>query len=503
MRLRRAVLVAVAVGILARGIAADPTDAVVEHACSTCHTVPSPQVLPRDSWRTVLYEMAGIIMANVGAPKGAPPASLDFDVEQLTRYYEERAPRELPSPDPWPAPGVDPSRFVRHPMRLAAGVPLASQAAFPFVANARFFDIDGSGRLQVVAADMSAGLVLAGDPRNPGAGLRVLATVGNPCHVEPMDLDRDGLVDLVVADLGDVPPEDHLKGRVLWLRRRKDGTYETTVLARGLPRVADVEAADVDGDGDLDLAVAAFGWRTVGGIFLLENVTKKGQPPAFVRREIDPRPGAIHVPVTDLDGDGRPDFVALFAQHYESVEAFLGEGKGGFKAVPLYKGPHPAWGSSGLQLVDLDLDGDLDVLVTNGDMLDDFLLKPYHGIRWLENKGGLRFEEHPLANLPGVHRAVAADVDGDGDLDVVAGAYVRFKVGNGPPRSRPDLASLVWLEQEGPERWKRHTLEQGAHHLTLDVADYDKDGDVDIVVGHFATEGAPFVEVWENLGGKR
>ena len=153
--------------------------------------------------------------------------------------------------------------------------------------------------------------------------------------------------------------------------------------------------------------------------------------------------------------------------------------------------------------MDFDGDGDLDVLVTNGDMLDDFLLKPYHGIRWLENKGGLRFLEHPLANLPGVHRALAADLDGDGDLDIVAGAYVRFKVGNGPPRSRPDLASLVWLEQEKPGQWKRHTLEQGAHHLTLDVADYDKDGDMDIVVGDFAIEGAPFVEVWENLGSKR
>ena len=502
MRRPASVLAGLAALILARGTLADPTEAVVERACSTCHAVPSPQVLPRDSWRTVLYEMAGIIMANVGAPRGAPPASLDFDVEQLTHYYEERAPRELPVPEPWPSPDA-PARFVRRPMRLAPGVPLASRPAMPFVANARFFDLDGSGRLQVVAADMTSGLVLVGDPRTPEAGLRVIAQAGNPCHLEPVDLDRDGLMDLVVADLGDVPPEDHEKGRVLWLRLRKDGSYETIVLARGLPRVADVEAADVDGDGDKDLIVAAFGWRSVGGILLLENVTKNGASPSFVRREIDPRPGTIHVPVADLDGDGRPDFVALLAQHYESVEFFRNDGKRGFQPQPLYKAPHPAWGSSGLQLVDFDGDGDLDILVTNGDMLDDFLLKPYHGIRWLENKGGLRFEEHPLANLPGVHRAVAADLDGDGDMDVVAGAYVRFKVGNGPPRSRPDLASLVWLEQEKPGQWKRHTLEQGAHHLTLDVADYDKDGDVDIVVGDFATEGAPFVEVWENVGGKR
>ncbi|MGH9888117.1 MAG: FG-GAP repeat domain-containing protein, partial [bacterium] len=502
MRLPLVALAAAALGALVPVTLADPTEAIVERACSTCHVVPSPDILPRDSWRTVLYEMAGIIMANVGAPKGAPPASLDFDVEQLAHYYEERAPRELKAPEPWPAPDAPP-RFVRHPMRLAAGVPPPPRSTMPFVANVRFLDIGGSGRLQVVAADMSSGLVLAGDPANPEAGLRVLAHAGNPCHVELVDLDRDGLMDLVVADLGDVPPEDHEKGRVLWLRRQKDGTYATIVLARGLPRVADVEAVDVDGDGDIDLVVAAFGWRTVGGIFLLENVTKTWDAPSFVRGEIDARPGAIHVPVADLDGDGRPDFVALLAQHYESVEFFKNLGKGEFRPQILDQAPHPAWGSSGLELVDFDKDGDLDILVTNGDMLDDFLLKPYHGIRWLENKGGLRFEAHSLANLPGVHRALVADIDGDGDNDVVAGAYVRFKVGNGPPRSRPDLASLVWLEQQERGQWKRHTLEQGAAHVTLDVADYDRDGDIDIVVGNFSTEGAPYVDVWENVSKKR
>lgn len=503
MRRARAVPGVLALGVIVTGAGAgvETEEALVQRACAGCHAVPAPDVLPRGSWKTVLYEMAGMIMGNVGAPRGAPPVPFDFDIERVVRFYETRAPEALPIPDSWPAPGVEEAaRFRRHPMSPPAD---ASPPAAPVVAHVRFLDLDGSGRLQVVAADMSAGLVLAGDPRDPVAGLRRLARVPNPCHLEAVDLDRDGLVDLLAADLGDVPPEDHEKGSVVWLRRRPAGAYDAVVLAAGLPRVADVQPADVDGDGDLDLIVAAFGWRTVGGVLLLENRTEDWSAPSFVRREIDNRAGAIHVPVADFDGDGRPDFVALHAQHYETVDAFLNDGRGGFRSERLFEAPHPSWGSSGLELVDFDQDGDLDLLVTNGDMLDDFLLKPYHGIRWLENQGRLRFQERALANLPGVHRALARDVDGDGDLDVVAGAYVQFKVGEGPARSLPGQASLVWLEQEGPGRFRRHTLEQGAHHVTLDAADFDRDGDLDIVVGHFRTEGGPSVELWENRGAPR
>jgi hypothetical protein len=473
-------------------------EAMARQVCGACHAFPPPDVRPRALWKTTVAEMTALTIAGIGVPPGAPPPPIDFDPERIARFYESRAPDALPALAPWPAPGRDPERFARHGFRPAGERPP------PAVANVRFFDLDGRGRPQVVAVDMHAGLVLAADPARRDGAVRELARIPHPCHSEAVDLDRDGLMDLVVADLGDPSPGDLLKGSVVWLRRRKDGGYDPTTLAAGLPRTADAQPADVDGDGDLDLVVAAFGWREAGGIFLLENRTESWAKPVFVKREVDPRPGAIHVPVTDLDGDGKPDFVALLAQHHEAVVAFLGDGKGSFRPHPLYTAPHPVWGSSGLALHDMDGDRDLDVLVTNGDMLDDFLLKPFHGIRWLENRGGLSFREHALASLGGVHRALATDLDRDGDLDVVAVAFVMFQSPDGTvldPRASEEarLASLVWLEQVAPGRFERHTLEQGGRHTSLDVADYDRDGDPDLVVGHLRTPGAPWIEVWENL----
>jgi hypothetical protein len=273
--------------------------------------------------------------------------------------------------------------------------------------------------------------------------------------------------------------------------------------------VADARAADFDGDGDLDLLVAAFGWHTVGGTFLFDNETTDWSAPKFEGFPIDARPGPIHVPAADLNGDGRLDFVVLLSQQYERVVAYISRSRGGFRPEEIFKAPTPVWGHSGMQLTDLDGDGDLDVLLSNGDTLDDATVKPYHGIRWLENRGDLHFERRDLVAMAGVHRAQAADLDGDGDMDIAACSFLPD-----PEGELGTLASIGWLEQTDPGVFVRHTLEAGkTSHVTLDLGDYDGDGDVDMLVGNMigftfaktdtgiATDN--WAELWENKSRNR
>jgi FG-GAP-like repeat len=483
---------------------------VIKQQCSKCHVVPRPQFLPRGMWRLRIQEMAQRSLMGTGVAPGEESTLWQMDIARFVRYFEARSPETLPLPPPWPEENRGGIAFERHPFNPTSGTQV------PVVANVRFFDLDGDGKPEIVACDMGHGLVLLGEPlRHPGE-LRTIAQIPNPDHAEMVDLDRDGRQDLLIADLGDFMPGDHEKGSIVWLRQTAPLVFEKHVLVEHIPRTADVEAADFDGDGDLDLVVAAFGWHTVGGIFVYENETKDWAHPQFSGYPVDARPGGIHVPPVDLNGDGRMDFVGLISQQYEHVVAYINQKRGGFRPETIFRAIVPVWGSSGIQMVDMDGDGDQDLLMTNGDSLDDFTIRPFHGIRWFENQGSYPWGQHDLAAMPGVHRAQAADMDGDGDLDVVACAFL-------PNAEHPafqllqrqgDLApftSVGWLEQTKPGVFVEHPLETGKlTHTTLDLGDYDGDGDIDVLVGNFVGftftntntgfKSDTWVELWENKG---
>jgi hypothetical protein len=460
----------------------------VQYFCSTCHAYPPADIFPRAVWKQEIdqaFEFFERSKKDLQAPSK----------EQVVKYYEDHAPLELTLP---------PRELATHPLPVhfePVAYPVPAQAPVPAVSNVNLVHLFDPKRLDVLACDMRAGLVMALRPYTPAPAWQILARVPNPAHAEVIDLDGDGIPDILVACLGSCEPTDHPTGSVVWLRGQRDGTFTPVTLLDKVGRVADVQAADFRGTGKLDLVVAVFGWREIGEVVYLENRTADWAHPQFVPRVVDDRHGAIHVPVGDLDGDGRPDFVALISQEHETIVAFLNQGNGQFRKETIYTGPHPAYGSTGIQLVDLNGDGRLDVLYTNGDSFGEpYVLKPYHGIQWLENRGRFPFVHHPIAPMCGVHRAVAADFRGTGKLDIVAVSFL--SADHYPQRQERGLEGMIYLEQTAPGQFVRHVLEPAAcDHVTCAAGDLFGTGRIDLVTGNFVSTPAPHaVTIWKNQG---
>jgi hypothetical protein len=460
----------------------------IQHFCSQCHPYPRAEILPRFAWKQEV-ELACQFFAESTLPIRAPP------IDEVVKYYEMHAPLELPLPVLERATTPPPVAFQ------PTAYPVLARAPVPAVANVNLVHLFDERRLDVLACDLRAGLVMALSPYAPSPAWQVLGTVPNPAHAEVVDLDGDGVKDLLVANLGSVTQTDNRVGSVVWLRGSRDGRFTPITLLEGVGRVADVQAADFRGVGKLDLVVAVFGWRRTGEVLYLENQTTDWSHPVFVRHTLDDRHGAIHVPVGDINGDGRPDIVALLSQEHETIVGFLNEGNGHFRKETIFTGPHPAYGSTGIQLADLNGDGQLDVLYTNGDSRDEPpILKPYHGIQWLENQGGFPFVHHPIAPMYGVHRAVAADFRGFGKLDIVAVSFLPESAY--PQRKQRDLDAVLYLEQTKPGQFVRHSLEtRTCDHLTCIAGDIFASGKVDLVTGTSSSTPAEHaITLWKNPG---
>jgi hypothetical protein len=126
-------------------------------------------------------------------------------------------------------------------------------------------------------------------------------------------------------------------------------------------------------------------------------------------------------------------------------------------------------------------------------------LKPYHGVQWLENRGGFPFEHHPLAVMYGAHRAVAADFRGTGKPDIVAVSLL--PAGFFPQREAYALDAVIYLEQRAPGEFVRHTLETvHCDHATAVAGDIFGTGKIDFVTGTLVTSPSErAVTIWRNL----
>jgi len=346
----------------------------------------------------------------------------------------------------------------------------------PQIANVQIVDLDRDGLADVLVCDVLRGRVtwIRQSPKGVFTELAVGDPIKAPAHVEAVDFDHDGDLDLVVASLGVLNPSNNRVGAVVVLENDGRQRFVNHVVASNIARVADVRAGDLDGDGDLDLAVAGFGYDD-GETSWLEN--KGGW--TFEQHVLLRLSGPINAIVADVNHDGSPDIVALVSQEWEEIWVFLNDGRGRFTPKMIWGSTNPDFGSSWISVVDLDRDGDVDVLYSNGDAFDyaPANSRPWHGVQWLENKGDAQFEFHRIADLPGASSPQAADIDGDGDLDVVVvSAYNNW--------DDPAALSLVWLENDGSMRFTLHAIADSPTHLvTLAIGDLDGDGVPDLVTG--------------------
>jgi hypothetical protein len=468
-------------------------EAEVDTFCGDCHVVPQPKHFPKDGWFWLVNKGYQLYFDSTRDDLKMPL------MHEVVEYYRRQAPTTLTMPtydESGPAPST---RFVRTVPEL--GVKPTPLHAVSYI---QWLPVEVGGDPRLIFSDMRGGGLYFAPYGSP---ITTQLQFDNPAHLEPCDLDEDGIRDFLVADLGGFPAEDHLRGRVMWARGNGHGFDPPVTLQDGIGRVADVREGDFDGDGDPDLVVAEFGWRTTGSIFLLLNRKTPAGELKLEKQAVDRRHGTIHVPPVDLDGDGRLDFVALISQEYEAVEAFMNVGnKPGKEGVQferriIFEAETPAYGCSGIQLVDLDRDGDIDVLLTNGDVIDTEKIRPYQGVQWLENTGSFPFVHHFLTVLPGVHRALAGDLDGDGDLDIAAVALLpEFILAT---EDRDKLQSVIWLEQSAPGEFRRHALEsRDCYHASLELGDFDGDSDLDLAVGNFLFErddpSIPWMSIWLN-----
>jgi hypothetical protein len=199
----------------------------------------------------------------------------------------------------------------------------------------------------------------------------------------------------------------------------------------------------------------------------------------YSRQVLDASPGAIRVEIRDVTGDGASDIVALFAQGDERIVLFENDGRGRFANDPriLARFP-PVYGSMFFSMHDFDDDGDLDIVYVNGDNFDfSRVPKPYHGVRILENDGRNHFRERSFFPLYGAARAEVADFDRDGDLDIIA-------TSNFVDAAHPERG-IVLLESTAPYEFRPFAFPIAAGNqwnLTART-DLDRDGWPDVIVG--------------------
>jgi hypothetical protein len=435
--------------------------------CQRCHLLPTPDQLGKEDWKGALKRMASFL--GVARPKFEirpdgdelkasglfpnQPLLSSNDWATLMAYYVDAAPPDVAAQPARPKP-QQLQLFKPRPYIFSTNAPCTSLLQF----------------------DAQAGGLWVGD-----AQAKTLALYGrNGERSKQIDTDSAPVSlihekdQLWVALIGRILPSDERLGQV-WALRPNGNTWTATQLLKGLRRPVEMKLVDMDGDGDQDLVIASFG-NVLGKLSWFDHVGHRDRQEHSLQ-EIS---GSVQCRIHDWNGDGKPDLTVLRAQGMEGVELYWNQGGGAFAMKRVLQFP-PVSGCCRLELADFDSDGVPELIVVNGDKGDyPCGSRGYHGVRIFQRTAAEEFKERFFFPLYGAYGVKVADFDNDGDLDLALIAFF-------PDYDRAPNEGFVYLRNDGGWRFTPWVMEhsQQGRWIVVEVGDVDGDGDIDILLGSF------------------
>lgn len=279
----------------------------------------------------------------------------------------------------------------------------------------------------------------------------------------PLDVDGDGLVDVISADW--------FEKRIAWFKNTgvAGGEWpENVIHVAGNFETAHM--VDIDGDGKEQEIVSA----TVP-TFWYEVVKNADGKREFVKHVVSEKGMAFGSGAGDVNGDGRPDILRPNAW----FEAPADIRKGTWIEHPL---------SLGAKDGKTEHTGQIFVLDVNGDGLNDIIATSAHkyGIFWYEQQKDGTFKQHVIDDTwTQAHSPMLADIDGCGVPELVVGKRFRAHNGGDPEEDAPLGIYYYKLKKGADPVWSKYVIsynEGVGAGLTVAVADMEGDGDLDLVV---------------------